>query len=130
MISAASAQIEARGGESLQIPNPKFGQPGAPATIPDYATVSAILLGVVCAYLITVTVFGMEFRGAEFEKAPIAIIEGAGRVDGKEITPAAKLHNDLEHGTHGDQHGSNSPSGTSIEHVGDKAYDDDAEKKA
>lgn len=72
MVSAASSQIEATGGENNQIPNPRYN-PASPGkqkpTIPDYALVSGILLGVVCAYLICVVVFGREYRGASFEEA-------------------------------------------------------------
>ncbi len=101
MISAASAQIEARGGESLQIANPNPKTRAATPYIPDYATVSGILLGVVCAYLILVVIFGPEYRGAEFEKAAPATVEGAGHVDGREFTGAAEKYqqgsDDLEH---------------------------------
>ena len=128
MISAASAQIEARGGESLQIPNPvpSKGQADYKPTIPDYATVSGILLGVVCAYLIIVTVFGREYRGAEFEKAPVAFIPGAGAADAKEITPHARMHHGEKQDT--SSHGSSD----GIEHVGDRQFgqEDDIKKES
>lgn len=72
MVSSSSAQIEARGGEGITIANPRF-DPSKPAgkgnerTLPDYATVSGILLGVVCAYLLAVIVVGREEHGAHFE---------------------------------------------------------------
>ncbi|CAO1618839.1 unnamed protein product [Sympodiomycopsis kandeliae] len=94
-VSSASAQIEARGGDSLQIRNPKCTfdaqgvatcPPGQDPTIPDYATVSGILLGVVCAYLLLVVVFlGTEARGAHFEEAAVATQQGAGKTDGKDF---------------------------------------------
>ncbi|KAL9938515.1 hypothetical protein V8E36_002234 [Tilletia maclaganii] len=86
MASSASAQIETTGGDNLRIPNPKY-RPGnsQEETIPDYAKVSAILLGVVAVYLLIVVSLGPEYRGAEFEKAPIATEAGAGAVDGKDL---------------------------------------------
>lgn len=77
MVSASSAQIEARGGEGIRIDNPRF-DPAQPVSstnepdLPDYATVSGILLGVVCAYLLAVIVVGREERGAHFENDTIA----------------------------------------------------------
>lgn len=86
MVSAASAQIETTGGDSHKIANPRYpgvGQPNPtdqPALIPDYAFVSAVLLGVVCAYILIVILFGQEYRGAAFEKAPLAIEQDAGKI--------------------------------------------------
>ncbi|KAK0521493.1 hypothetical protein OC835_006868 [Tilletia horrida] len=108
MASSASAQIETTGGDNLRIPNPKY-RPGngQPETIPDYAKVSAILLGVVAVYLIIVVSFGPEYRGAEFEKAPLATEAGAGAADGKDLvgaSAAGHVHEkaaDLEKGSEG-----------------------------
>ncbi|PWN43084.1 MFS general substrate transporter [Ceraceosorus guamensis] len=119
MVSSASAQIEATGGEHNQIANPRYN-PALPVssknelTIPDYAKVSAILLGVVCAYLVAVVVLGLpEQHGAHFEEAPVATVAHAG-----EVKP-----DDLEKGDRIDQH-------SSTEHVGDRAIDsnDNSEK--
>lgn len=85
MVSSASAQIEATGGANNQIPNPRYPGPNQDPTIPDYALVSGILLGVVCAYILIVILFGKEYRGASFEKAPLAIEENAGRLDPDDI---------------------------------------------
>jgi len=85
MVSSASAQIESTGGANNQIPNPRYPGPKQDPTIPDYALVSGILLGVVCAYILIVILFGKEYRGAAFEKAPLAIQENAGRVDPEDI---------------------------------------------
>lgn len=66
MVSAASSQIEAKGGESLRTENKKctlLGQCAKGRTIPDYAKVSGILLGVVCVYLLLVIVWGKEYKG-------------------------------------------------------------------
>lgn len=76
MVSSSSAQIEARGGEGIKIDNPRYNpsQPESksnPRLLPDYATVSGILLGVVCAYLLTVIVIGREEHGAHFEQEKI-----------------------------------------------------------
>jgi SHS family lactate transporter-like MFS transporter len=90
MVSAASAQIEATGGANIQIPNPRYPGPDQKPTINDYAKVSAILLGVVCAYLLIVVSFGQEYRGIAFEKGPIAIQEHAGEIEPDEI-PAADI---------------------------------------
>lgn len=111
MVSSASSQIEATGGDNLQITNPKYhGQEGVLPTIPDYATVSAILLGVVCGYLILVIVFGREYRGVEFENAPLAIERGAGQADGKDLVMGGKDREEEE----------------DIEHVGDQVARDNS----
>lgn len=85
MISSASAQIEATGGANRQIRNPRFPGPNQKPTIPNYAFVSAVLLGVVCAYILIVILFGKEYRGVAFEKAPVAFQENAGRYDPDDI---------------------------------------------
>jgi len=106
MVSSASSQIEATGGDNLRLANPRFNpaQPVSaknPTTIPDYATVSGILLGVVCAYLTCVVIFGKEYRGAEWDTtAP--------------VPQAAAAHNadEIERGS-------------DAEHVGDKQLGSD-----
>ncbi|KAK0546512.1 hypothetical protein OC846_005234 [Tilletia horrida] len=104
MASSASAQIETTGGDNLRIPNPKYKPGGTePMTIPDYAKVSAILLGVVAAYLLIVVAVGPEYRGAEFEKAPVATQHGAGAADGSDLLPGSHdnekiVGHDLEKG--------------------------------
>ena len=88
MVSSASAQIESTGGAHNKIPNPRYPAPPAekePEFIPNYALVSGILLGVVCAYILVVILFGKEYRGAAFEKAPIAIQENAGKLNPDDI---------------------------------------------
>jgi len=71
MISSASAQIEATGGDNLRTTvNGK--------DVPDYAKVQGILIGVVAAYIVVVTIFGPENHGSEFEKAKVAFEPGAG----------------------------------------------------
>ncbi|EKM79685.1 hypothetical protein AGABI1DRAFT_114166 [Agaricus bisporus var. burnettii JB137-S8] len=76
MVSSASAQIEATAGEHLRTTVISNGQP---KDVPDYATVQGILIGVVCAFVIVVTVLGPENHGSHFEKAKTAFEEGGGR---------------------------------------------------
>lgn len=104
-VSAASAQIESTGGEHNQIPNPRYtpGSTKEEPTIDDYAKVSGILLGVVCGYLVIVTLFGQEYRGAHFEKAPVATQAHAGEADPNELIEEPHRHrndaveSDIEH---------------------------------
>ncbi|ELU41400.1 carboxylic acid transporter [Rhizoctonia solani AG-1 IA] len=55
MISSASAQIEATGGEHLRTT-------AQGKDVPDYAKVQGIFLGCVAAYLVVVTIFGPDTR--------------------------------------------------------------------
>ncbi|KAF9474415.1 MFS general substrate transporter [Pholiota conissans] len=74
MVSSASAQIEATGGDNLKttiIVN------GKPTVVPNYATVQGILIGVVSAFVIFITIIGPENHGSHFEKNKIAFQEGA-----------------------------------------------------
>jgi|SRR6266481_2697628 len=57
MISAASAQIEAIGGDSMKITIIKNGKP---KLVPDYARVQGILLGAIAAFVIFITTIGPE----------------------------------------------------------------------
>ncbi|PFH49486.1 hypothetical protein AMATHDRAFT_63047 [Amanita thiersii Skay4041] len=79
MVSSASAQIEATGGEHQR--TTIIGENGKPMDVPDYATVQGIFIGVVAAYVIIVTILGPENHGSHFEKHKTAIEEGAGRDD-------------------------------------------------
>ncbi|KAF5335377.1 hypothetical protein D9611_011749 [Ephemerocybe angulata] len=76
MISSASAQIEATGGENLKTTILKNG---VPTVVPDYATVQGILIGCVAAFVIFITIVGPENHGSHFEQAKTAFEEGAGR---------------------------------------------------
>lgn len=76
MISAASAQIEAAGGNNLRT---TIIVDGKKKDVPDYATVQGIFIGVVAAYLIVITIIGPENHAAHFESAKTAFEEGAGR---------------------------------------------------
>ncbi|KAK7451730.1 hypothetical protein VKT23_012409 [Stygiomarasmius scandens] len=79
MVSSASAQIEATGGENLR--TTRVLPDGTVKDIPDYATVQGILIGVVAAYLLIVTILGPENHGSHFEKHKAAFEEGGGEDD-------------------------------------------------
>ncbi|KAH9954974.1 carboxylic acid transporter [Russula dissimulans] len=74
MISSASAQIEATGGDHLKTTIIKNGRP---TVVPDYARVQGILIGVVAVYIIVLTVIGPENHGADFERHGVAFSEDA-----------------------------------------------------
>ncbi|KXN84179.1 hypothetical protein AN958_12915 [Leucoagaricus sp. SymC.cos] len=76
MVSSASAQIEATGGDQLRT---TIIVGGKPRDVPDYATVQGILIGVVAAFVLIVTILGPENHGFHFEKAKTAFEEGGGR---------------------------------------------------
>jgi len=75
MASSAAAQIEATAGESLKLDG---------TTIPDYATIQAILIGAVIAWMLLMTLLGPESDGSHFEQAKVAYQDGAGAAYGKE----------------------------------------------
>jgi SHS family lactate transporter-like MFS transporter len=76
MISAASAQIEAFGGDNMKTTIIKDGKP---TIVPDYAKVQGMLLGVIALFVIFITVVGPENHGSQFENAKTAFEEGGGR---------------------------------------------------
>ncbi|KAG1818558.1 carboxylic acid transporter protein [Suillus subaureus] len=78
MISAASAQIEATGGANLKT---TIIKDGVPTQEPNYATVQAIFIGVVAAFVVVVTIVGPENHSSHFEKHKTAFEEGGGRDD-------------------------------------------------
>jgi SHS family lactate transporter-like MFS transporter len=57
MISSASAQIEATGGDHLKTTIIKNGKS---TVVPDYARVQGILIGTVATYIIFLTIIGPE----------------------------------------------------------------------
>lgn len=96
MVSSASAQIEATGGDNL-----KTHIPGKAEAVPDYATVQGILIGVVAAFVLFITIIGPENHGSHFEKHKTAFEEGGGRgavVEGEEggagVEPSAEASYD------------------------------------
>lgn len=62
-VSAASAQIEATAGEKVKTADGN----------PDYGHVSAILIGVVSAWIIVLTILGRESHSAAFEKGKVRL---------------------------------------------------------
>ncbi|KAF9049224.1 carboxylic acid transporter protein [Hymenopellis radicata] len=79
MVSSASAQIEAVGGEHQR--TTITHKNGVVENIPDYAKVQGILIGVVAAYVLIVTILGPENHGSHFEQHKPAFEEGAARDD-------------------------------------------------
>ncbi|PLW45376.1 hypothetical protein PCASD_03135 [Puccinia coronata f. sp. avenae] len=78
MISAASTQIEARAGELHRVViNGK--------SVEDYTVVQAALIGSVAGYIIIMTCFGREYRGADLVKGIPACSESS-----TDATPAAR----------------------------------------
>ncbi|KAI0299642.1 MFS general substrate transporter [Multifurca ochricompacta] len=69
MISSASSQIEATGGDHLKTTIIKNGKR---IIVPDYARVQGILIGTVAAYILFLTIIGPENHGAEFEAQGVA----------------------------------------------------------
>lgn len=57
MVSSASSQIEATGGDHLKT---TIIVDGVAKVVPDYARVQGILIGTVAAYIILLTVIGPE----------------------------------------------------------------------
>ncbi|KAG2066915.1 MFS general substrate transporter [Suillus decipiens] len=63
MVSAASAQIEATGGDHLKT---TIMKDGVLTVVPDYATVQAIFIGSVAAFLVVIAIIGPEKHGSNF----------------------------------------------------------------
>ncbi|KAG1785622.1 major facilitator superfamily domain-containing protein [Suillus plorans] len=78
MISAASAQIEATGAANLKT---TIIVDGVPKSEANYATVQAIFIGVVSAFVVIITIIGPENHGSHFENHKTAFEEGGGRDD-------------------------------------------------
>ncbi|KAG2123834.1 carboxylic acid transporter protein [Suillus clintonianus] len=78
MISSASATIESTGGDHLKTTIMKNG---VLTVVQDYATVQAIFIGVVAAFVVIVTIIGPENHGSHFEAHKAAFEEGGGRDD-------------------------------------------------
>ncbi|CUA74600.1 Carboxylic acid transporter protein homolog [Saccharomyces cerevisiae S288c] [Rhizoctonia solani] len=104
VISSASAQIEATGGEHLR--TTVQGK-----NVPDYAKVQGIFLGCVAAYLVVVTIFGPEHHGSEFEKHKTAFEEGGGADNAhvqEDVLPQPSHHGITEETPREHQRGSDS----------------------
>jgi len=78
MVSSASAQIEATGGEHSRT---TIQGPNGPEDVPNYAQVQGIFIGVVAAYLIVMTLIGPENHGSHFERGKTAFQVGASKED-------------------------------------------------
>ncbi|KAF9222892.1 carboxylic acid transporter protein [Gyrodon lividus] len=96
MISSASAQIEATGGNNLRT---TIIKDGVPTNVADYATVQGILIGVVAAFVLVVTIVGPENHSSHFEKHKTAFEEGGGRDDAymeDEQRPVSEIHEEVD----------------------------------
>ncbi|KAJ7617913.1 MFS general substrate transporter [Roridomyces roridus] len=95
MISSTAAQIEATGGNN-------FKKLVNGVETPDYAKVQGILIGVVCAFVIMMTLIGPESHGSHFEKHRGAFDESGGKddayIDGETGAEAGKSARDVEEG--------------------------------
>ncbi|KAI0059594.1 MFS general substrate transporter [Artomyces pyxidatus] len=94
MVSSASSQIEATGGDHLKT---TLIVDGKPTIVPDYATVQGILIGVVAAFVLFITIIGPEKHGLRFEKHKVAFEEGGGTDD-------AIVDDEVERQSPGSQH--------------------------
>ncbi|KAJ7048046.1 MFS general substrate transporter [Mycena amicta] len=92
MVSSASAQIEATGGDHL-----KTTLNGT--IVPDYAKVQGIFIGCIAAFVIFITVIGPENHSSHFEKHRAAFDEGGGSdeayIDDADV-PSGVRHTDAE----------------------------------
>jgi len=78
MISSASAQIEATGGDNLKT---TIMKDGVLTVVPDYATVQAIFISAVAAFVIVIAIIGPENHGSNFENADAADHSGNEAMD-------------------------------------------------
>lgn len=78
MVSAASAQIEATGGDHLKT---TIIQDDQPMIVQDYAKVQGIFIGCIVAYTLVLVIVGPENHGSQFEKHKAAFEEGAAADD-------------------------------------------------
>jgi len=75
MVSSASAQIEAVGGEHQRT---TIIEGGKVTNIPNYAKVQGIFIGVIAAFVLIITIIGPENHSSHFEKHKAAFEEGGG----------------------------------------------------
>jgi len=78
MVSSASAQIEATGGEQHST---TIQTSSGPKVVPDYAFVQGIFIGVIAIYVIVLTLLGPENHGSHFERSKTAFQAGASKED-------------------------------------------------
>jgi len=93
MVSSASAQIEATGGEHFRTTIPG---PNGPKDVPNYALVQGIFIGVVAAYVITLALVGPENHGRHFERGKTAFQVGASKEDLSSISPGVEEGQGIE----------------------------------
>ncbi|KAG2753185.1 MFS general substrate transporter [Suillus brevipes Sb2] len=74
MVSAASAQIEATGGDNLKTTILKNG---VLTVVPDYATVQAVFIGAVAVFVIVIAIIGPENHGSHFESVDATCVDEA-----------------------------------------------------
>lgn len=77
MVSAASAQIEATGGDNLKT---TIMKDGVLTVVPDYATVQAIFISAIVVFVIVIAIIGPENHGSRFESADVACDEATDRI--------------------------------------------------
>ncbi|KAG2125622.1 carboxylic acid transporter protein [Suillus cothurnatus] len=78
MISSASAQIEATGGDNLKT---TIMEDGVLTVVPNYATVQAIFVSTVAVFVIVITIIVPENHGSNFENANSADRSGNETID-------------------------------------------------
>jgi len=78
MVSSASAQIEATGGEHSRT---TIQGPNGPENVPNYALVQGIFIGIVAFYVVVLTLIGPEKHGSHFERGKTAFQAGASKED-------------------------------------------------
>ncbi|KAG1732452.1 carboxylic acid transporter protein [Suillus paluster] len=93
MVSSASAQIEATGGNNLKT---TIMQNGVLTVVPDYATVQAIFIGVVAAFVVVITIIGPENHGSHFENHKTAFEEGGGSDDAVPDDPSRTSFHEVD----------------------------------
>ncbi|KAI0059595.1 carboxylic acid transporter [Artomyces pyxidatus] len=72
MVASASSQIEATGGDHLKT---TLIVDGKPTTVPNYATVQGIFIGIAAVFTLFVIILGPENHGSHFEKHKVAFEE-------------------------------------------------------
>ncbi|KAL7417859.1 MFS general substrate transporter [Mrakia frigida] len=82
MISSAAAQIESTAGKTLRTELNGV-------SVPDYAAVQGILIGVVAVWTIVMILLGGENHGAHFETAKVGFEDGAGALAPADVRFAA-----------------------------------------
>lgn len=93
MVSSASAQIEATGGENLRT---TIQGKNGPENVPNYALIQGIFIGSVAAYVIVLSLIGPENHGSHFERGKTAFQAGASKEDVSSIPVETEGVRDVE----------------------------------